>query len=198
MTFNSETGVPIKGFNYIHKAILSSNPAISKQDCIIMAIVRPMGKLSYCKIGDKKWTHIDCRLSGLCDVIYYNGKFYATTKEGALMSCDIMDVNFIKIVASAPPNDSNDHCYSRRKYLVIASGRLLLSRRMQKDRFQLHLLNKCSDLFALYHNRQYKWVEIDYVGDQLLFIGNNSSFSLPARRNSNIANCIYFTENAFG
>ncbi|KAF3338536.1 putative F-box protein [Carex littledalei] len=168
--FTGETDVPVKSFNYIHKAILSSNPAISKQDCIIMAIFGPMGKLSYCKIGDKKWTNIDCPLSGLCDVIYYNGKFYATTKPGALMSCDIMDLNFTKIVASAPhsdssdcySNDSNDYCYSRRKYLVMASGCLLLIRRIPNNRFKLHLLNKCSP-FALYHNRQYKWVEIDSI-----------------------------------
>ncbi|KAF3336674.1 F-box protein [Carex littledalei] len=73
-----EPDVPLDGFSYIHKAILSMNPAISEQDCIIMAIVGKMRKLSYCRIGDKKWTNVEGCLPGLRDIIYYEGKFYGT------------------------------------------------------------------------------------------------------------------------
>ncbi|KAF3331353.1 F-box protein SKIP23-like protein [Carex littledalei] len=193
-TFTCEPDVPVKGFNYIHKAILSTNPTISEKDCIILAIVGRKRKLSYCKIGDKKWRNIDCCFGKFCDVIYYNGKCYAITDYGYLVSCDLIDTNFTKTIFLAPPIDS---LYPRRKHLVMASGRLLLLYKTRNDRFKFHLLNKCSPS-ALNHEWQYNWVEKNSIGDQLLFIGNNGSFSLPAQSNSSRANCIYFTENAFG
>ncbi|KAF3336667.1 F-box protein [Carex littledalei] len=135
-THDGQPNIALKGSSYIRKAILSTNPTISKQDCIIMAIVGKNRTLSYCRIGDKKWTNVE-------------------------------DPNSSEMVTLGLSIDRND-----------------LSRNQRVPP-------------ALCHHLQYEWFEIDSIGDQLLFIGNNDSFSLPARRHSGKANCIYFTEHAF-
>ncbi|XP_078163347.1 putative F-box protein At5g55150 [Carex rostrata] len=195
------------GYSYITKAVLSTNPAISQQDCIIMAIIAFRRKLSYCRIGDKRWTNVECGLHSLRDVIYYKGKFHVINNWGVLMSCDIMDRNSTKIVSMLTPIDSYFY-YCNRKYLVIASGRLLLVSRKWEFRFEVYSLNKLNsslvqskfpslqipDKVEVWH----EWVKVDSIGDELLFIGNNSSFALPTRRHWGKANCIYFTEDTFG
>ena len=43
---------------------------------------------------------------------------------------------------------------------------------------------------------EYKWVNVDSLGDQALFVGDNSSMSLFASSfNGCKANCIYFTDD---
>ncbi|XP_078172388.1 putative F-box protein At5g55150 [Carex rostrata] len=197
LTYDGEPNIPLKGSSYIHKAILSTNPTISEQDCIIMAIVEKNRRLSYCRIGDKKWTNVEGYIHSLSDIIYYEGKFYCTTSVGILMSFNIIDPNSTEMVTLGLSIDRHDFS---RKYLVMASGSLLLVYRTQNYKFRVHSLNKCSQRVppALCHHLQYEWTEIDSIGDQLLFIGNNDSFSLPTRRQSGKANCIYFTEHAFG
>ncbi|XP_078163444.1 putative F-box protein At5g55150 [Carex rostrata] len=195
------------GFSYIIKAILSTNPAISQQDCIIMAIVGSMRTLSYCRIGDKRWTNVEYGLRSLSDVIYYEGKFYVIDVWGILMSCDIIDLNSTEIVSMVTPIYSYFK-YCDRKFLVMASGRLLLVSRRWKYRFEVHSLNKRNSSFLVQRPLSFlqipnkveiwhKWVKIDSIGDQMLFIGNNSSFALPTQSHSGKANCIYFTEDDF-
>ncbi|XP_078153078.1 putative F-box protein At5g55150 [Carex rostrata] len=196
-TYADEPNIPLEGFSYIHKAILSMNPGISEQDCIIMAIVGENRKLSYCRIGDKKWTNVKGYIKSLSDIAYYEGKFYGTTNEGILMSFNIGDPNSTKILTLGLSIDHND---ISQKYLVMASGRLLLVYRTQNYKFKVHSLNKLRPPYpsVICHKLQYEWFEIDSIYDQLLFIGNNDSFSLPARSNIDRPNCIYFTEDAFG
>ncbi|KAF3336668.1 F-box protein [Carex littledalei] len=146
LTYIGEPDVPLKGSRYIRKAILSMNPAISEQDCIIMAIVGQMRQLSYCRIGDKKWTHIDGCLPELCDVIYNKGKFYACTKH----SVYIIDPNSTEIFALGLPTGYYDISMN---YLVMLSERLLLVCRTHNYEFKVFSLNKCNP-YALCHDLQ--------------------------------------------
>jgi Protein of unknown function (DUF295) len=201
--------VPIDGRCYIHKAILSANPTISEQDCIVMAIVGEMLQLSYCRIGDKKWTNVDNCLYALWEVIHHEGTFYATTVRGVLMSFNIEEPNSTKIVAIG----LTMYLYVNmdKKYLIMASGRLLLVSIPGQYDFKVYALNKRKSSFIqepISHSLPiasaveicHEWVEIDSVDDHLLFVGNNDSFSLPARpyeMYGGMANCIYFTEDYF-
>ncbi|KAF3336669.1 F-box protein SKIP23-like protein [Carex littledalei] len=207
MNFNCfpEPDVPLCCFSYIHKAILSTNPAISEQDCIIMAIVGTKRKLSYCRIGDKRWTNVEGSLQKLSDVIYYEGKFYATTDDDGLISCNIMDPNSTETVSILTLVHSRTFTSVDKRYLVMASGCLLLVSRADKYRFEVHSLRKLKRSRVQSPSRSlqipneveiwYEWIEIDSIGDQLLFVGNNGSFALPVQGHGGRANCIYFRED---
>lgn len=87
-----------------------------------MAIVGNMRQLSFCKIGDKKWTNVEGSPLSLEDVIYSQGRFYAATQHGVVASCDGKNPNSgTTIVATAL---GPKHQYTQ-KYLAVSSGRLL-------------------------------------------------------------------------
>ena len=128
-TYVRKPNIPHKGSSgYIRKTILSMNPGISEQDCIIIAIVGEEKKLSYCRIGDKKWTNVEGYMKSLTDIIYHEGKFYGTTSGGVLIFFNIIESNSTIIITLG---HSIDYYDNSRKYLVMASRRLLLVYRTQ-------------------------------------------------------------------
>uniref|UniRef100_A0A7N2LBQ0 KIB1-4 beta-propeller domain-containing protein n=1 Tax=Quercus lobata TaxID=97700 RepID=A0A7N2LBQ0_QUELO len=59
--------------------------------------------------------------------------------------------------------------------------------------FTVLKLKRCTQAGSKY---RYKWVKVHSLGDQALFVGDNSSVSLSASSfNGCKANCIYFTDD---
>ena len=59
--------------------------------------------------------------------------------------------------------------------------------------FTVQKLKRCTQAGSKY---RYKWVKVHSLGDQALFVGDNSSVSLSASSfNGCKANCIYFTDD---
>ena len=59
--------------------------------------------------------------------------------------------------------------------------------------FTVLRLKRCTQAGSKY---RYKWVKVHCLGDQALFVGDNSSVSLSASSfNGCKANCIYFTDD---
>ncbi|KAF3955653.1 hypothetical protein CMV_019154 [Castanea mollissima] len=59
--------------------------------------------------------------------------------------------------------------------------------------FTVHKLTRCTQEGSIF---KYKWVKVDSLGDQALFVGNSSSLSLTASSLNGIKpNCIYFTDD---
>ena len=59
--------------------------------------------------------------------------------------------------------------------------------------FTVQKLKRCTQEGSIF---KYKWVKVDSLGDQALFVGNSSSLSLTASSLNGIKpNCIYFTDD---
>ncbi|KAK7824440.1 putative f-box protein [Quercus suber] len=136
------------------------------RDCIIMVIYTNFKTLAFTRPGYKAWIDIKCDSRCFYDIALYKGKFCAVNNHGNVFVCHI-DGDIVFTVCITFCKEPED-CIQ--KYLVESSG----------------------DLFK----NEYDWVNVDSLGDQALFVGDNSSMSLSASSfNGCKANCIYFTDD---
>ncbi|RZC48550.1 hypothetical protein C5167_016978 [Papaver somniferum] len=132
-------------------------------------------------------------------VIYYKSLFYAVNKKGSLAICDVNGIAPLVTLMSPvlPFSVSNADVL----YLVASSAELLLVTRY------LDLVHDPLVEFASYKTVGFnafqldvssipKWVEVKSLGDQMLFLGTNSSLCLLASEFSGCqGNSIYFTND---
>ncbi|KAK7835558.1 putative f-box protein, partial [Quercus suber] len=160
------------------------NPATGECDCdcIVMVIYGEYQQLAFTRPGYKAWVDITNTRKRYADIAFYQGKFYAVHFDGTLVVCRIDDNKKLKAKAVAPPPEGINlkiqiHI---QKYIVESSGDLLFVTRFRGE----------GSIF------KYKWVKVDSLGDQALFVGNSSSLSLTASSLNGIKpNCIYFTDD---
>ncbi|KAF3337669.1 F-box protein SKIP23-like protein [Carex littledalei] len=117
-------------FCAITKAIISLDPTSHRNECIVMAII--MNCLWFCKIGGNKWTKTKGCIREIQDVVFYQEKFYAVTKDGSLVSYCGKDPNAeAKILISQMQR--RPYC---RRYLVASAGGLLQVLRVYIRRYK--------------------------------------------------------------
>ncbi|XP_077248290.1 F-box protein SKIP23-like [Tasmannia lanceolata] len=192
-------------YTYIRKALLSANP-LSTPDYVVVTIVSSMLKLSFYKPGDEKWTTLENQWGPYEDVIYYKDKFYAITSNDAVVTCEFASNYFPKFTVVTPP--SRELCSKR--HLVESCGKLLkVSSRHEwnpgydydENRNLIQPIPEWAyrtvwfNIFELDEDTR-KWIKTENLGDQTLFLGYNSSFSLSVRDFPHCkGNCIYFTDS---
>ncbi|KAJ4752463.1 F-box family protein [Rhynchospora pubera] len=209
-------------FCAITKAIISLDPTSYRNECIVMAVI--MSTLWFCKVGGGKWKKVKGCIRDIQDVVFYEGNFYAVTKDGSLVSYSGKDPN---AEANVLTSQMQRRAYTRR-YLVASAGSLLQVLRVFRRRYK-NLNN--------HHHRSYQpninwmgakingtfkfevmelvkgnssvlrgsegtseinhhWCEIESLGKRSLFLGYNSSMSVPASLSPNgTGNRIYFTDD---
>ncbi|KAL4600936.1 hypothetical protein ACB092_11G235900 [Castanea dentata] len=203
---------------FLYKCVLSSSPWNSvtheyDRDCIIMIIHTNYKTLAFTRPGYKAWIDIKCDSPNFYDITFYKGKFYAVNNHGDVLICHIEDdIAFTEHIAIYKETEDYIH-----KYLVELSGDLLLVSRIQggthyQDNEFIKDESKDENLYVtlgftvlklecsteVKNKNEYKWVNVDSLGDQALFVGGNSSVSLSASSfNGCKANCIYFTDDNF-
>ena len=206
-------------FGFIEKAVISSNPnrRSSGGDCIVMAIISYMAVLSFCRPGDDKWTNLEGSMAYLSDVVPYKGQFYAITEMGTTIVCDATGDGNVKEIV-------NGGCGPRKRHLVeSASGDLLhVARIMDEDTesfttdFDLYKLEAVDEskidamrefecnltldgAIAPQREFGFRWVKLESLGDQVLFLGHNCSLCLPSQSVPGCKrNCVYFTDDDDG
>ncbi|XP_077247247.1 putative F-box protein At5g55150 [Tasmannia lanceolata] len=194
-----------RDYRYLVKTVLSANP-ISTPDYIVAAIVDNGRKLAFYKPGDEKWTTINNEWAHTVsqwvhyyDVIYYKYKFYAITNRNTVVTLDFASNDFPKLTMITHPVNE---CAEMR-YLVESSGRLLKVLRYQDwnpyydDEVEPESAYETTgfEVFEL-EQETGKWIKIESLGDQMLFLGYNSSLSLSALDFPQCkGNCIYFTDD---
>ncbi|XP_059629977.1 uncharacterized protein LOC132272932 [Cornus florida] len=72
----------------VHKAILSADPALSPNDCIVTAIYSGRRQLAFIRPGDKDWSYIEDEFKSIFDVIYYKCKVFAVNYWGVVLMID--------------------------------------------------------------------------------------------------------------
>ncbi|XP_073286950.1 F-box protein SKIP23-like [Primulina huaijiensis] len=185
--------------SFVKKVILSHNP-LNESNFVAFTIIDKYGDLAYCKKGDDSWTIIHEARSYCEDVIYYKNSFYAVDKHGSIAICDVNDHNSPTGVRflNMPQNIGGDM-----QYLVDAMGELFLVTRyldFEIDIEHYHEVSKTVkfSVFRLdFHGPN--WEIVNSLDDKMLFLGQNSSFSLLA---SDYRECkgdmIYFTDDYSG
>ncbi|KAI8549374.1 hypothetical protein RHMOL_Rhmol06G0019600 [Rhododendron molle] len=174
---------------FIKKVVLSSSPSVDL-NFIVLAILNQTGDLAFCKNGYRSWLFIEDAQSYCEDAIYCNGLFYAVNKLGQIAVCDVTGefprVSFI----CTPPQIGGDLLY----LVSLSSDELLLVTRY----LDLEILDYGTREFRVYRLDLSgpKWERVTSLGDQMLFLGENSSVALSASDFPGCkGNCIYYTDD---
>ncbi|GMJ15136.1 SKP1/ASK-Interacting protein 23, F-box/DUF295 Ancestral 11 [Hibiscus trionum] len=184
---------------FIEKVILSSSPH-SDEDFVAVAIYGNYAGLAYCKRGDKKWSFLD--LGYWCDVIFHQQQLYAVDCEGSVVVFDIHG----SLPKKTPLVSKLSQDLDSRFYLVESSGGLIMVHRTVDILSRIGISELDSRSICTYKTcgfRVFKpdtsrgeWYEIHSIGDDMLFLGWNSSFALSCKNfPGHAGNCIYFTDN---
>lgn len=160
------------------------------------------GRLAMYESGDKKWKVIKEMQSPYDDVKLYRGRFYAVDNTGRMVMVE--SVSKIELVAESLFGGD-------KKYLVECCGRLLLVdtyltmdvEEGQEDGEEqlMRSLNERIVRFKVYElvEKEKKWVEMESLGDNILFLGENCTFSVSAADLSGYeGNCIYIMNCTHG
>ncbi|KAL8060122.1 hypothetical protein ABFS82_02G003900 [Erythranthe guttata] len=183
--------------------------AVMNDSCggIVLLTIHVSGKLVVYKPGDEKWSVIDDLPSPYDDVILREGRFCAVDNTGRMVVVNVADLTVSVVANSVFGGD--------KKFLVELKGELLLVDMYlsigpaddlgynegfefyeEFDGFMSERTVKF-EVFRLDENVG-KWVEVSDLGDTMLFLGDNCTFSASAseifRDNSCKGNCIFFTD----
>ncbi|KAF7151816.1 hypothetical protein RHSIM_Rhsim02G0229700 [Rhododendron simsii] len=211
-------GSVVNIFTFIQKAVLSSQPGLSSKEnnFVLMVIHGSCGYLGFWKPGDKAWTTIETYQGAFYDITYYNGQFYAVNTTGNIFVCDVWgrDPTVAHLVGGIP----REMLRLKRAYIVESKGEVLV---VVRDGHDLVFLgdygdeeedeDACSDLdesridYGTSEFRVFKvdlsnreWAELQSLGDNALFVGDNASISVQAAKFQGIRpNCIYFTDDCW-
>ncbi|KAM3201933.1 hypothetical protein P3L10_029557 [Capsicum annuum] len=145
--FSGET-IHLPSLSYhVDKVVLSKNPSTNPYDVEVVAIVQcgfvPLG-LAILRPGSNEWIVMTHGMSRhvVCDVIYYDDRYYVVTSHGRVLSIDKMTLDLNEISGPAPVRYSDD--FDTKFHLIKTTTNELL---------MIHISNpnhifiiKCEDL----------------------------------------------------
>ncbi|PIA51768.1 hypothetical protein AQUCO_01100561v1 [Aquilegia coerulea] len=190
---------------FITKAIVSYHFIRDKVSLVVMVIARPYFTLfCYRPDMDKKWVEVSSVGKDICDVTYYNGKFYAVNFSGNVVVVENLD--------SPDPYAETviydeDHC-NRPSYLTESSGDLLRVIRIVEPLHPTKTFRLVKPLQPTKTLRfvvmkldfeQKKWLEVKSLGDHSIFLGFSNSASISTSEFPGCkGHCIYYTHDYKG
>ncbi|XP_004309236.1 PREDICTED: F-box protein At2g17036-like [Fragaria vesca subsp. vesca] len=178
---------------YVHKAVISADPLLNANECIVVVITEPFYQLAFIRLGkDSTWTYVDWRIRGrgFDEVVFLEGKLYGVQSRNRVLSCEINTRFHSGLKLAANKFQTN---YWAKNYLVCSKEKgLLLVHRLLDFEGGRHTTKFV--VYKLNFNKR-KWTEIDTLGDVALFVGDNSSFFVAAFRGC-LPNCIYFSHDS--
>ena len=194
----------IINFVYTDKVVLSSAP--SSDNCLLVAIYGPSRRLACCKLKDKRWRPLLKNNSEgipgtqIVDIIFHNGKLHALNQTGQVLVFENIGLGLspkVTEIARMLPFRQE----ALWKYLVVSSdGGLIMVARY----FHFIETNSMDTIPRTYWFKAFKldstnlsWVEVKNIGDDILFVGLNSSFSISSRHFPEYKrNHVYFTDSS--
>ncbi|XP_050363947.1 F-box protein SKIP23 isoform X2 [Argentina anserina] len=173
----------------------------------VLLTIHVSGELALFKSVDKKWSIIHDMPSPYDDVILFRGEFYAVDGAGRTVRVALEEMS--PILAANPVYGGD------KKFLVESSGELLvvdmylstdqeLDWEEEEEEVSQVQLDGCiyerTVKFKVYKVDEggQKLVQMKSLGDRVLFLGDDCTFSAAASELSGCrGNCIYFTDNFF-
>ncbi|KAK3026402.1 hypothetical protein RJ639_041414 [Escallonia herrerae] len=180
--------------DYVHKMVLSSNPAVTC-DYLVMVTHGFGGVLGFWRPGDVSWTAADRLGFYIYDLTFYKDKLYAVDVRGGVIVCDVNGPNPTQVrTVSIAPDGFLPHA---QLYLVgwVDDTLLVVSRKvaLMNDSGNYGTTSFRVIQLDLRHN---KWSTINNLGKRALFLGYNSSFFVETSDKVGCkGNCIYFTDD---
>nr|GEX34882.1 hypothetical protein [Tanacetum cinerariifolium]GEX35167.1 hypothetical protein [Tanacetum cinerariifolium] len=166
------------------------------------------GKLGFCRIGDKKWTHVDKGWhETIEDITFYNGRVYSFDCNCHIRAWDVYgeDPTQIVYVSRFPEDDDYEKYIDEAAYIIglddeVRKRLLVVVRKgMRDDDTEQHYETYMTKSFKVfeYDLASEKWSRVEDLGSKALFVGFNSSFWMEEDPAGAIkGNCIYFTDDA--
>lgn len=157
------------------------------------------GKLGHMKYGDKNWTLVEDLGYDYDDIIVYKGQTYVIDTLGMVSWIGNIGSS-IKLVPFLPPFSG----LGNQKHLVVSCGELYLvdrsfDREMRFDHGlrRYRLCPKTVNIKVCKLDEEWgRWALVKNLGDQVFFLGKDSSFSVSATEFSGCkGNCVYFTDD---
>nr|XP_016441776.1 PREDICTED: F-box protein At2g26160-like [Nicotiana tabacum] len=155
-------------WNFIHKAVLSTSPS-KTSDYLLMVIEGENKYLSFWRPGDLKWTRIRREnyephsRDQHCDVVYFDGKFYAVDMQGNVLLRNVTDQLRLKEFPFTPVYE--DEVYDEEEVPEF-DGQLIFHTIF----FRVYEVDLAAG----------KLTETKQIGDMALFLGANASLSVQA------------------
>ncbi|OWM80457.1 hypothetical protein CDL15_Pgr019737 [Punica granatum] len=165
----------------------------------VVLTIHVSGKLAVYKSGDKRWSIIGDMPSPYDDVILFKDKFFAVDGTGRTVNVGLD----LKLTEVAGPTFGGD-----KKFLVESLGELLLADMyltvyadyegpvdVEPDEFN-SIVTERTVKFKVYKLdlKEKKWVEVRELGDRVLFLGEDCTFSASSSDlKACKGNCIFFT-----
>lgn len=199
--------------NLVGKVVLSSSP--SGENCVVVAIYGALRSLAWCKCNDDIWTSLyeptvqpcNVRRPATDDILFHQGRLYALNFNKILVFENIGGPDQRVMTQILPPLP-----YNYPMYLAESSkGELLVvnryndvdeepsSKALCTEGFKVKKSYSCDSTytegFKVYkHDLTYSsWLEVKNLGDDMLFLGCNSCWTISSRKYSGCkGNRIYF------
>lgn len=189
----------------IHKVTLSEDPIASPDDYAVAAIYTTRGCLAFIKAGQVSWTYTRDRHNlGFIDVTFYKGLVYAVDRWKNIVSFNLCysSNSFERIIPNVLLQVSFDEIYSPLTYLVKSlEGELWMVRRFILREDNRNKGTKSFHVFKLElddkDERFIRFLKLESLGDNILFVGGGDSMSMSAAYFSNYLekDSIYYTDN---
>ncbi|XP_050876960.1 F-box protein SKIP23-like, partial [Lathyrus oleraceus] len=192
----------------VHKVVLSTNPIFKPHDYVVVAIYSMRQCLAFLKAGQKTWIYIDDIHRLFNDVIFYKGLVYAVGLLNNIVSFDLSYLKDEKVIPKVVSLEGDD--YADRVYLVKSlEGDLWLVRKFidfpeGEDNIDPSRGTKRFEVYNLELDFQtgelIQMLQIDSLGDNVLFVGDSDSVAVSASYFSNYLqkDSIYYTDDFYG
>jgi hypothetical protein len=199
----------------VHKVILSSNPTIRPHDYVVVAIYGMRKCLAFIKAGQNFWTYVHDDYFCHTDVLFYKGLIYAVGRWNNIISFDICNSKDSFDHEKIIPNvvSSWGDSYAHRGYLVESlEGDLWLVRKFigfpddDNPDEERNLPSSGTKGFEVYKleldlqsGKLIQMIQIDSLGDNVLFVGDSDSVSMSASYFANYLqkDSIYYTDDFY-
>ncbi|XP_048136717.1 putative F-box protein At5g55150 [Rhodamnia argentea] len=206
--FNPPKGDITKGnphcfYLWVYKVIMSDDPDLCPENCVVGAIYSGFARLAFIKLGDECWTYVDMNLTLFTDIIFSRKLLHAVDRYGKLISVDLsidsyVGENEVEVIVPRCMPRQSDFAY----IVESRNGNILMVRRFlvkQPEHKDLYLTREIR-VFKLKRNSSARsgWIEVKNLDGESLFVGDSHSTSLSSSEIPGVKpNCIYYTDDYF-
>lgn len=188
---------------YVRKVITFSAEE-SNQDVMMVFMIClcswGTGNLVFARVGDDKWTEVDCCGENCHDLLFHRGRLYVIGEFGKLGVVDVVGHLARVTPAATAAIKKSDGRFLLQWYLVGMDGNLLVVCRYLRHK-SLIVVKRTESVQVFMvgsQDGQRTLTNVKNLGDWMLFLGTNRSTSFNAKNHIGWkGNHIYFTTTSF-
>jgi hypothetical protein len=173
---------------FLEKAVVKYLDSDASEYRFVLLTIHVSGKVAVFRSWDRAWTVINDMPSPYDDVFLFDGRFFAVDNNGRTV---VVDFTSSKLTLAANPVFGGD-----KKFLIESCGEMLLvdmylsveevdgDPGSAEENFEHHVIymNERTVKFKVFKfvEREKLWAEVTELGDKMLFLGDDCTFSASA------------------